>query len=193
VLGVWQRLAAIAIFCWGASYSAAAPIAQSGFDTILRVVGFALIVSPTVSAWSIRKSRKDAAPPPVYGLRIVQWQVMLIYVCTAWLKAPDPFWRAGEAISYFWMSMFSRFPSPAFSHYGVLGAIFTYSTLLIEIALPFLLWIRKSRWFGIFLGVSLHFGIAMTSKLALFSLAVTVLYAAFLEREDFEKLEKMLS
>jgi hypothetical protein len=185
-LGVWQRAAALVVYAWAASYTMAAPVAQSGFDTILRVVGFAVAVSPTVTTWSVRPARACSAPP-AYGLRMVQWQVLLIYACTAWLKAPDPFWRDGEAISYFWMSMFSRFPSPVFAHYGVLGAVLTYSTLLIELALPFLLWVRKTRYLGIFLGVSLHFGIALTSKLALFSLAVTSLYVAFLEQHDFDR------
>jgi len=192
VLGFLPRVSAFVIYCWAASYTGAAPIAQSGFDTILRVVGFALVVGPKVETRRMWKMMPGAPPPPAYGLRLVQWQLMLIYICTAWLKAPDEFWRNGEAISYFWMSMFSRFPSPVFSHFGVLGAVLTYSTLLIEISLPFLLWMRRTRWLGVFLGCALHVGIAMTSKLALFSLAITSLYLAFFERGDFDRVTEWL-
>jgi hypothetical protein len=185
-LGVWQRASAFVLYSFAASYTAAAPMAQSGFDTILRVVGFVMVLCPTVSTWSIRP-RRAASAPPAYALRLVQWQVMLIYVCTAWLKAPDQFWRNGEAIPYFWMSMFARHPTPLASHHPVIGAMFTYGTLLIECSLPFLLWSRKWRFAGIFLGLSLHIGIALTSRLALFTITVTSLYTAFLETEDFER------
>ncbi len=185
-LGIYPRATAWIAYAWAASYTAAAPLSQAGFDVILRVIGFALAVSPTVSTWSVG-SRRVRPPPPAYGLRLVQWQVMLIYVTTAWLKAPDPFWRNGDAIPYFWMSMFSRLPSPAYAHLPVLGALATFGTLIVEATLPFLLWIRKTRFLGLFLGVALHFGIAVTSKIALFSLCIVSLYPAFLEHDDFER------
>jgi hypothetical protein len=111
---------------------------------------------------------------------------MLIYVCTVWLKAPDEFWRRGEAIPYFMMSMFARHPSPVFSHHPVIGAFLTYGTLILEASIPFLLWMRKTRMLGVALGAGLHFGIALTARLGLFTIAMLPLYLSFFEADDFE-------
>lgn len=193
-LGVLQRLSAIAAYVWVSSYSTTAAVALSGFDTILRVVGFVLVISPVVPTWTIgrRGATSVQRSPPAYGLRLVQWQVLLIYVCTVWLKAPDPFWRNGAAVPYFWMSMFARHPTAAAAHLGALGALFTYGTLLVEVSVPFLLWAKKTRWLGVALGAGLHVGIALTSELALFTLTILPLYAAYFEAEDFDRVARWI-
>lgn len=192
-LGFLPRLMAFVVYVWVLSYSDTAQTALSGFDTILRVIGFVLVVSPQVPTWSIGPNWAKGAStrPASYGLRMVQWQLMLIYVCTVWLKAPDEFWRRGEAITYFMMSMFARHPSPWFSHHEVLGAVFTYGTLLVEASLPWLLWMRKTRMFGVLLGAGLHVGIGLSAKLALFTIAMVPLYVSFFETADFEWLSSL--
>jgi hypothetical protein len=186
-LGVFPRTAAIATYVWTLSYAATAPVSQSGFDTILRVVGFVLVICPSFGPWRLGSSR-HLRQPPVYGLRLVQWQLMLIYVCTVWLKAPDQFWRNGEATTYFMLSMFARFPDPSLASIGPLGALLDYGTLLVETTVPFLLWMRRTRFLGVFLGVGLHVGIGVTSKLALFTVCILPLYFAFFERQDFDRI-----
>lgn len=190
-LGVFVRGCAIIAYLWTLSYCATVPVALGGFDTILRVVGFVVVISPAVTRWTMRPSSKEQ-DAPAYGLRLAQWQLMLVYASTVWLKAPDPFWRNGETVAYLMLSMFSRAPDPVFAHLGALGALLTYGTLLIEASVPFLLWMRKTRWLGLFLGLSMHLFIALVAKLMLFSLAMLPLYCAFLERSDFEKFRGFL-
>lgn len=190
-LGVLPRVSAIATYVWVISYSSTATVATCGWDTILRVLGFVMIVSPTVRTWSVGKAAANESPP-VYGLRLAQWQMMLIYVCTVWLKAPDQYWRNGDTIQYFLMSMFARFPTAGAARLGVVGGLLAYGTLLIEASVPFLLWMRKTRWLGVFLGASLHVGIAIVSKLALFSLAMAPFYVSFFERQDFDRMARIL-
>jgi hypothetical protein len=186
-LGVLPRLTAFIAYVWVLSYSDTAQTALSGFDTILRVIGFVLVVSPQVPTWSVgpQWAKGSSERPPRYGLRLVQWQLTLIYVCTVWLKAPDEFWRRGEAIPYFLMSMFARHPSPVFSHHPVIGALLTYGTLVVEASIPFLLWMRKTRMLGVALGIGLHVGIALSARLALFTIAMIPLYLSFFESDDF--------
>ena len=187
-LGILPRLSAFVAYVWTLSYADTAQTALSGFDTILRCAGFVLVIGPQVPTWALgpRWARGSNAQPPRYGLRLLQWQLMLIYVCTVWLKAPDEFWRRGEAITYFMMSMFARHPDPAFAHHVALGAVFTYATLLMEASIPFLLWMRRTRMFGVALGVGLHLGIGFGARLALFTLAMVPLYLSFFETQDFE-------
>ncbi|HEX3598444.1 MAG TPA: HTTM domain-containing protein, partial [Polyangiaceae bacterium] len=187
-LGVLPRLAAFVTYAWVLSYSDTAQTALSGFDTILRCVGFVLVVGPQVPTWSVgpRWAKGSSTRPSRYGLRMIQWQLMLIYVCTVWLKAPDEFWRRGEAITYFMMSMFARHPSAEIAHHTVLGELFTYATLVMEASIPFLLWMRRTRMLGVAVGLALHLGIGFGAKLALFTLAMVPLYLSFFEAEDFE-------
>lgn len=188
ILGVLPRVSAALVYLWFLSAGLTAPTAVSGYDVLLRVVGFVLVLGPRVSCWSVLPGAKAALPePPVYGLRLVQWQLFIIYLSTVWLKVPDPFWRNGEAVAYFMMSMFARTPTAALAYVPEVSGLLTYGTLLIEVALPFLLWSPRWRWPGVFLGCSLHVGIALTSQLALFTLAILPLYMAFLERRDFDR------
>ena len=192
-LGFLPRLMAFIVYVWALSYSSAAQTALSGFDTIVRVIGFVLVVSPQVPTWSIgpKWARGTSTEPSLYGLRLVQWQLMLIYVCTVWIKAPDEFWRRGEAITYFMMSMFARHPSPWFSRHELLGGVLTYGTLITEASLPLLLWMRRTRMFGVLIGAGLHIGIALSAKLALFTIAMAPLYVSFFEAADFEWLSSL--
>jgi Vitamin K-dependent gamma-carboxylase len=193
-LGVWQRLSSALVYLWFVSYSAAASLALGGFDTVGRLTSLAVAVSPAVAAFSIKRARRAEPEAPVssHGLRMLQWQLMLIYWVTFWLKAPDRYWRQGEVLSYFGVSMFARSPDPAFVDIGMWDPLLSWGTLLIELTVPVLLWKRNTRWFGMFLGLCLHGGIAIVGRLGLFSLAMVPLYLAFLERQDFDAIERAL-
>jgi hypothetical protein len=187
-LGVWQRLNAAIVYLWFVSYSTHAGLALGGFDTVGRLTSFVVLMSPAVSAFAIWRPAGSESPRvvPSYGLRMLQWQLMLIYWVTFWLKAPDRYWRSGEVISHFGVSMFARFPEPSFAELGVWDPLLSWGTLLIELTVPVLLWKRNTRWLGLFLGLCLHGAIALFGRLFLFSLTMVPLYLAFLERRDFE-------
>jgi hypothetical protein len=111
-----------------------------------------------------------------------------VYVATVWLKAPDPFWRRGDLMAYFHMSIFARFPSVAAAHLPRLSVLMTWSTLVVEAVLPVLLWNKSTRRLGFALGLVLHGGIALTSTLWVFSLSMLPFYLAFLDDEDLKAL-----
>ena len=60
-----------------------------------------------------------------------------------------------------------------------------------ESSVPFLCWIKKTRWLGMFVGFALHAGIAVTTDLGLFSLAMLPLYLSFLDGDDLARLRRM--
>lgn len=188
--GLWQRASAIVTYVWIASYSASAGLALGGFDTVARLVAFVVMLSPTSSRWSL--DRRPAAPVPRYGLRLLQWQLLVTYWVTVWLKAPDSHWRQGDIISHFMLSMFSRFPDPRFAELGIWDPLLTWGTLVIELLTPLLLFCAKTRWLGFLLGLGLHLSIAVVGKLGLFLLAMLPLYLAFLEEKDFVALGDVL-
>jgi hypothetical protein len=192
-VGLWSRASALLVFVWHLSYSDRAFPILHGWDAILRVYSFLLLVSPMGRAWSVGRlldrDAKEEKGLPLYGLRLMQWQLFVIYLTTVWLKVPDPFWRNGQVLSYFSVSVFSRSPSDLFLvHHEWISAIGTYLTLIVETSLPWLLWFRKTRFVGIFAGFGLHFVIAATAKLTVFSLAMIPAYMSFLEREDIDRI-----
>lgn len=206
-LGIVPRLMAILTYVWAVSYNATAYYAAGGYDELARLIGFALMISPTVATWSVgtrwfaqRSSLygwvrgtnwEGTQGPPKYGLRIVQWQLFLVYFATVWLKVADHNWRQGDIIAYFWMSIFSRFPHPLITEHLWISALLSWSTLIIELSIPILLWIPRTRLLALLLGVMLHGVIAVTSKLALFAVMMLPLYFAFFDKTEFDTLERL--
>lgn len=169
-----KRLLLALIFYWHFSLAFDLAAAISGYDMVLKVLGFILMISPT----------KKEGSSPAYGIYLLRWQLVCIYLSTVWLKVPDPSWRNGQFIAYFMMSLYSLFPSPWFAHAEILSVVITYATLAMELAIPFFLFVPHWRWLGVTLGLVLHVGIAMTSNLWLFSLAMLILYPSFVSPAD---------
>jgi hypothetical protein len=190
-IGFWSRASAALVFVWHLSYSHRAFPVLHGWDAILRVYSFLLLVSPMARAWTLprflERNAKEERDLPSYGLRLMQWQLFVLYLTTVWLKLPDPFWRNGQVLSYFSVSLFSRSPNDLFLvRHEWISAIGTYLTLIVEASLPWLLWFKKTRFVGLLAGLGLHLVIAATAKLTVFSLSMIPAYASFLEREDID-------
>jgi hypothetical protein len=126
---------------------------------------------------------------PRYGLCLMQIQLLVIYWQTLWLKLADDHWRNGDYISYFMLSMYSRFPSRSWAEWQTLSCLLTYGTLLTEFFVPLLLWIKPTRRLAFLLGVGFHLGILVATNLWLFSLVILIPYFAFLDNDDIAKLE----
>jgi vitamin K-dependent gamma-carboxylase-like protein len=190
--GVFMRLSAALVWAWNISYSDRVfPILHS-WDALLRVYSLLVLVSPMGRIWSVAALRSprvsDASPVPTYGLRLMRWQLFVVYVTTFWLKAPDEFWRNGQVCAYFSMSFYSRNPNSTWlARHEWVSAVQTYLSLVIEASVPWLLSMKKTRLWGFLAGFALHIGIAMTSILAVFSLCLLPGYLAFLDGDDIDR------
>lgn len=193
-LGVgWRtRVSALPVYVWHLSYTHVMFPSLSGWDTLLRVYSLLLLISPAPTIWSLDARRlvrrgETLSAPPIYGLRLMQLQLLTIYLSTAWLKVADPNWRNGDLVALFQMSMYSRFPdSQWLAQHAVLTNLATYGSLVTEAIVVPLLWNRRLRAAGLVLGIGLHSGIALTSSLIVFSMCVLAPYCAFLSRRDIE-------
>ena len=193
-MGWWSRVMIILVFAWQLSYSYRAIPVVHGWDVLLRIQAFILMFSPLgLSARAWWRSgwggavKRSAALAPGYGLVLTQIQLAVIYWQTVWLKVADPFWRDGEFLSHFMLSLYSRFPDGRWENWQMASELLTYLTLVVEIAVPLLLWNRRTRWLGLVAGFGLHFSILFVSHIWLFSLAVLVPYLAFLEGNDLDR------
>jgi hypothetical protein len=195
-LGVFPRIAAIVVLLWHLSSSHRAPPILHGWDHILRIYSLLVLVSPMPRVWRAGPRADDVdadTAVPAYGLRLMQWQLAVIYVTTVWQKLPDPYWRNGQLLAYFSVSLFSRDPDTLFLiRHEWLSALATYVSLAIEASIPWLLWSRRGRMLGFLAGFGLHFMVAVTARIAIFSTCVMMPYLAFLEHADIDWLSALV-
>lgn len=190
-VGWWTRLAGALVFAWQLSYCHRAFPVLHGWDAILRSYSLLVLVSPAGRIWSVdglrRPDPRDAADVPAYGLRLMQWQLFVLYFVTLWLKVPDPFWRSGQVLAYFSVSQYSRTPDDLFLvRHEWLSAVGTYMSLAAEGSIPWLLWARRTRFLGMAVGFGLHLMIGVTARLGVFSMCMIAPYMAYLERGDID-------
>ena len=192
--GLLTRAMTFVLWSWTVSYSLIMVPADSGYDGVLRVVGLVLLVSPAARAFALdgRLLGQTRALVPSYGLRLLQFQFCVLYFATVWIKAPEPAWRNGQLMSYFMMSAYSRFPSPAWASLGRTSTLMSWGTLAIEGLLPVLVWSTHFRRSALFCGVCLHLGIALGSTIGLFTLAMCPLYAVFLQPADLTAVSSLV-
>lgn len=198
MLGIWPRAAAVVVYVWHLSYSMRAPLVLVGWDEVLRCTSFIMMVSPLPACWCLqtRKARREsasAAPPMRYGLTLLQAQLTAIYVQAVLARLGDDFWMSGDFMSFFLLSHNARWPGLWVLSYGTLLKGVTYLVLLVELAIPVLLLVRRWRWYGVAAGFLLHAGISlMAYNLMLFFLTMMMMYLSFLQREDMDWLERKL-
>jgi hypothetical protein len=192
--GFAMRACALVVWMWHLSYSGRAfPILHS-WDALLRIYSLLVLVSPMGRGWTAaralrrRPGERDDASVPIYGLRLMQWQLVVVYVTTLWLKLPDAYWRNGQVVAYFSMSFYSTTPDDTFlARHEWISAVQTYLSLAIEGAVPWLLWMKRTRVAGFAAGFALHFGIGVTSILAIFSVCLLPGYLSFLDGDDIDR------
>lgn len=198
LFGVWSRLAAVIVYVWYVSYAMRAPLILVGWDEVLRCTAFLVLISPMPRCWSLqsRKARKRAAPEmqaPCYGLTLMRVQLAVIYLQAVLARLDNEFWMGGEFMSFFLLSHNARWPGLWVLNYGGLLKAATYLVLIVELAIPFLLMVRRWRWYGFATGILLHAGISiMSHNLMLFFLAMMTLYLSFLQKEDMDWLVQRL-
>jgi len=119
--------------------------------------------------------------------------VLVIYWQAVLRRMADPHWWNGEFLTYFLLSHHARWPGKWVLEYGELLACGTYAIQLAEIAIPVLLWVKKTRWWGALLGIALHAGVCIFARdLGIFFLSMIMTYVAFLRAEDVAGMERWM-
>jgi hypothetical protein len=169
-------------------------IINSG-DVILRNIVLLLAFTPTGAALSVDRMRKhgrDAfftstrvAP---WGMRLVQLQIMVVYLFAFWSKGGE-LWRDGTAVS-------TAFRLTDLQRIGELDiivgniyvvAFLTWSTLILELALGTLLWVKRLRPMLIVLAVILHVMIDSLMLVGFFGLAMIAGLMTFLDADRLDE------
>lgn len=166
------------------------PWIQNGGDRLLRIWLLTMVLTPCGRVWSVDawlRGRPAESTVPVYGHRLVQIQLLVMYTYTGVAKLQGRTWLEGSAIYYALSDLgYVRWPAmfDALLVYPVVRAVLrglTWATLVWEIAFaPLVLW-RRTRAAALWAGVALHLGIFATMSVGIFSWSTLWGYLAWLE------------
>jgi hypothetical protein len=160
--------------------------------------------------WAVRKARRAGQPVPEwapsaplvsanFALRLFQLHFCWIYLMSGTSKLLGGNWWNGTAV-YYTMANYEFAPLGreaylAFMHwlaehrwlweFVIAGG--TYSTLALEIGLPFLVWNRRLRPYVVAASMTLHTFIAITMGLVAFSLLMATMVMSFIPGETVQR------
>ncbi len=172
-----------------------APQLLNSGDIIIRNLALLLALCPTGAAASFDRARRigrdgwftSAAVAP-WGLRLVQLQVMVVYLFAFWSKSGDT-WRDGTAVSTALRLVdLQRFGQldMLVSSVPVVAAL-TWGTLAAELALATLLWVKRLRPALIVVGLALHLSIDATMLVGFFGFAMFAGLMTFLDADAVDR------
>ncbi len=209
-LGQWPRLMTIVSVLLLFSFHERDPLPLGGGDTVLRLIGFLLILSPGTVALSLprldrqwqqwKKNRRLLPPPtmPAWPQVLLQWQIIVLYVTSAWDKLNGTMWLAGTAPAIALQHPhFARFPGMIENALSYASPTIAYATLVFELSwllllLPPVLGMHlpgfhsgKLRRWLLLAGVVFHGAIFLFLDAGSFSPAMLTAYLGLLRDEDF--------
>lgn len=141
----------------------------------------------SIDGWLRRRKGVAVRLLPVWGLRLLQIQMILLYLSTALLKAGGEDWLNGSALIYITQlhDVFGRFPLPSFLLQSIplLKAI-TWGVLIVGILIPFGLWFSKTRSFTVVLAIAFHLALDYSMNLFLFQWFMIVGLLSFMTSDS---------
>ncbi len=168
-----------------------------GVDSMAASLLVILCLAPIGGALSLdhrrrvrRAEARGADCPPVLSawghacLRLLQIQMAIAFLFAGLTKIRGDLWWHGDAL---WVAMmnyeYANVPAGWLAEWYVLVNLFTYGTLAVEIAYPFLIWNRRLGPWMLAAAIALHVGIAGMMGLVFFSAVMILGHCAFLPRE----------
>jgi predicted DCC family thiol-disulfide oxidoreductase YuxK len=218
MIGLWPRVMTIVSVLLMFSFHERDPFVLGGGDTVLRTVGFLLMISPNISAFSAsrlnaqwkqwRKDKNLLPMPtmPIWPWRLLLWQLIIIYATSLWYKLLGTMWLNGTAVeAALHHPVFTRWPAhiinvlmPTIGFADYASLVFEAAWLLMlvprwlsELMLPKVLHRIPLRRLLIFGGILFHGGIFLIMDAGVFSLAIFVAYLGLLRNRDFEWMKKI--
>jgi hypothetical protein len=199
-VGWHSRLAAILVFVLIHSFMARDRWVFNAGDALVTLEALFLALSSCGAALSLDQRRRTGsfwsaqcrAPWPI---RLMQVQLSVIYLAAAQSKLAGRAWLDGSAVSYAWRTdqSWALFPAPQWlTANAILVNMATWGTVLVELAIAILVWNRQWRPWVLSAGVVLHLMIMVNLSIGFFSLAMFVLYLAFVPWEAVERLPDAL-
>lgn len=195
-LGLFTRPSTIVLYLTFITLHHRNTLVLNSGDTFLRIAAFFMMFAPAGAALSIdrliRIARgKESGPPAArapWAQRLIQCQLAFLYLYAFVWKVMGNMWLSGTAVYYTSrIAEFWRFPVPyVFEHMWTIK-LWTWMTLIVELALGTLVWIKEFRYWVLLSGVLLHLGIEYSMNIPLFGFIMMSVYVLYVEPEDLQR------
>jgi len=176
-----------------------------GVDKILAALLLILCLAPVGRAISldrvravrrIKRARLDAVLPPYTGrwagacTRLMQIQMAVLFFYSGTTKLLGDQWWHGDALWLVFSSeeYYNGLLLDLFARHYWLVNVATYSTVLIELAYPFLIWQRATRPYLLAAAILLHVQFAVLMGLFYFSFVMIMGHLSFVRIEWLRRL-----
>lgn len=164
----------------------------SSSELLMRLMTILLICSPCGHAFSVdsilgRKfsSFKQPREWSPWAMRVMQIQLSVIYVWTAWHKLKGNTWIEGTALYYATrLESMKNFTVPFLLDWIPFLKAATWGTLIIEFALGTLIWFKEFRKPLIIIGIVFHLGIEYMMSIPYFEIIMILLLLLFVTPEE---------
>lgn len=185
-LAGWRpRWMAIILFLCLVSLTHRNPLAFTSGDTLLRLLALFFAIAPSASVWAVRKEGFPGQPVFPVALRLMQFQVCLVYGAGFLAKLQGSMWRDGTAVYIVQqLSEFERFPLPDFLHSGWASRWLTWGTMALEGLFPVLVWFKETRLPILATLVLFHLGIEYSMNIQLFEWTMIACSVLFLKEQE---------
>ncbi|MGE2721527.1 HTTM domain-containing protein [Mycolicibacterium celeriflavum] len=195
-VGWHSRVAAVLVFVLLQSFVRRGDYYFNAGDSIFTVIALILALSSCGAALSLDQRRRtgsfwSAQTRAVWPIRLLQIQLSIIYLATVQAKLANKTWVDGSAVFYAWGTdgRWALLPAPEWlAANAILINALTWGTLLVELALAILVWSRRWRFWVLAAGVVMHLMIMVNLNVAFFSVAMFVLYLAFVPWATVQRL-----
>lgn len=186
-VGWHARVAAVLVFVLLYSFDRRGIYLYNAGDALIVIIALVLALSSCGAALSLDQRRRSgsfwsaqtAAP---WSIRLLQVQLSLIYVFAAQAKLSDKTWVDGSSMFYAWHTdgKWALLSAPDWvSSSAVLVNAISWVAILVELSIAVLVWNRRARPWVLSIGVLMHLLMMLTLNVGFFSLAMYVLYLAF--------------
>jgi hypothetical protein len=196
-IGWHSRLAALVVFILILSFQHRDPWVWNSGDVVVRIEALVLALSPCGAALSLDQACStgtfwSAQQHPQWPVRLLQVQLSLVYLASALTKINGNAWPRGTAVSYaLRLQDLVLLPAPHWlTNSALLMNAASWSTIAVELSLAILVWNRRLRPWVMAAGVLMHTIIMATIAVGFFTLAMFVLYLAFVPPETVQRLSR---
>jgi Vitamin K-dependent gamma-carboxylase len=173
------------------------PLLLDGDDAVLKVTCFYLMLSPCGNAWSIDayfcKKQQQVA---VWPLRLIQFQIALLYFVSGWVKFHSQEWLDGTILQYVLIHPhYSRWDGWGIISNSPIASLLAGLSWYLrwwELLFPLLLLNAYTRKLSLIIGILFHLGLLLTMNLRWFAVIMLALYLAVVPNNCFVFLEQRL-
>lgn len=192
IIGFHTRLSLITVLCCMVSLHHRNIWVTSSSETLMRIMMILLVCSPCGHSLSVDaflgrtknqyKKDRDWAP---WALRLMQIQISVVYIWTVWQKLKGETWFDGTAVYYATrFESMKNLPVPYLLDNLAMLKMLTWGTLIIEMALGILVWIKEFRIPVIVLGILFHLGIEYTMCIPFFEWVMIICLTIYFTPEE---------